>query len=151
MSTIKQFATIIPVLEDFKHMENDTIFFSPIDEGKWSSAAIVAHLFFWDEYILRTRLPLMVMLDTLPSSQVDVNAMNKDAETFAHSDISKIELIEQFINNRKQLIEELEKVDLQKVFKIGDRDFTIEKYLLGLIEHDNHHLEQIEAVYNRNF
>jgi DinB superfamily len=151
MSTIKQFATIIPVLEDFKHMENDTIFFSPIDVGKWSSAAIVAHLIFWDEYILRTRLPIMVKLDTLPSSQVDVNAMNKDAETFAHSGISKIELIDQFIYTRKQLIEELEKVDLQKAFKIGDRYFSIEKYLLGLIEHDNHHLEQIKAVYNRNF
>jgi hypothetical protein len=148
MKVIQQFEAIVPYLEQLKKVENDELFFKPIGEGKWSSAAIVAHLYFWDQYIQNDRLPLMLKLNLLPPGDVDVQALNNEAETFAHSGISKNELLDKFISNRKNLNEVLAIVDLQKEFSIGKHHFTIEKYFLGMVEHDEHHLKQINAVYN---
>lgn len=147
MNVVLQFGSIIPFLEEVKLREEDSIFFSPISEGKWSSAAIVAHLLLWDQYIQNSRLPFMLAGDTLATGQVDVQAINNDAQNFAHSGISKEELIDQFINNRKNLLEELEKVDLHTVFTIGEHSLTLEKYLVGMVEHDEHHMKQIKDVY----
>ncbi|WP_413300257.1 DinB family protein [Bacillus sp. 1P10SD] len=147
MNVVSQFGTIIPFLEEIKQVEGDRIFFSPISEGKWSSAAIVAHLYLWDQYIQNSRLPMMLAGDTLPSGQVDVQAINNDAQNFAHSGISKNELIDQFVNNRKILLEELAKADLQTAFTIGEHSYTLEKYLTGMVEHDEHHMKQMKDVY----
>lgn len=148
MNVIEQFGLIAAYLEELKIVENDELFFKPIGEGKWSSAAIVAHLYFWDQYIQNDRLPLMLKLDSLPRGEVDVQEINNEAETFAHSGISKNELIDKFISNRRNLIGVLGIVDLQKEFSIGEHNFTIEKYFEGMVEHDEHHMKQIKAIIN---
>ncbi|MDQ1146251.1 hypothetical protein QE429_003078 [Bacillus sp. SORGH_AS 510] len=147
MNVVLQFGSIIPFLEDLKQVEDDHIFFSPIGEGKWSSASIVAHLLLWDQYIQNSRLPLMLAGETLPTGQVDVQAINNDAQNFAHSGISKNELIEKFILNRKGLLKELTDTNLHTTFTIGEHSFTLEKYLVGMVEHDEHHMKQIKEVY----
>ncbi|MEH7303225.1 DinB family protein [Neobacillus drentensis] len=149
MNVVSQFGTIIPFLEEIIQVENDRIFFSPISEGKWSSAAIVAHLYLWDQYIQNSRLPMMLTGDTLPSGQVDVQAINNDAQNFAHSGISKNNLIDRFITNRKNLLDALEKANLQTSFTIGETTLTLENYLLGMVEHDEHHMKQIKEVYEQ--
>jgi hypothetical protein len=149
MNVVSQFGTIIPFLEEIKQVEDARIFFSPISEGKWSTAAIVAHLYLWDQYIQNSRLPMMLTGDTLPSGQVDVQAINNDAQNFAHSGISKNDLIKRFIDNRKNLLEELDKANLQTSFSIGETTFTLENYLLGMVEHDEHHMKQIKEVYEQ--
>ena len=149
MNVVSQFGTIIPFLEEIIQVEDDRIFFSPISEGKWSSAAIVAHLYLWDQYIQNSRLPMMLAGDTLLSGQVDVQAINNDAQNFAHSGISKNDLIERFITNRKNLLEELGKANLHTTFSIGEKLFTLESYLLGMVEHDEHHMKQIKEVYEQ--
>lgn len=148
MNVIEQFGLIAVYLGELKIVENDELFFKPIGEGKWSSAAIVAHLYFWDQYIQNDRLPLMLKLDSLPRAEVDVQEINNEAETFAHSGISKNELIDKFISNRRNLIGVLGIVDLQKEFSIGKHNFTIEKYFEGMVEHDEHHMKQIKAIIN---
>ncbi|MEH7438794.1 DinB family protein [Neobacillus drentensis] len=149
MNVVSQFGTIIPLLEELKQVEDDRIFFSPISEGKWSSAAIVAHLYLWDQYIQNSRLPMMLAGDTLPSGQVDVQAINIDAQNFAHSGISKNDLIDKFITNRKNLLDALEKANLQTSFTIGETTLTLENYLLGMVEHDEHHMKQIKEAYEQ--
>jgi hypothetical protein len=149
MNVVSHFGAIIPFLEEIKKVEEDRIFFSPISEGKWSSAAIVAHLYLWDQYIQNSRLPMMLTGDTLPPGQVDVQAINNDAQNFAHSGISKNDLIKRFIDNRKNLLKELEKADFHTTFTIGDKSFTLESYLLGMVEHDEHHMKQIKEVYEQ--
>jgi hypothetical protein len=149
MSPVKQFGTIIPFIEALKKVEDDELFFQPISQGKWSSAAIVAHLYFWDQYIQNNRLPLMLKLDDLPRSDVNVQDINNEAETFAHSGISKVELIDKFISNRKNLIDVLSLVDPQKSFSVGEHNLTIEKYFLDMAEHDDHHMKQMKAVYEK--
>jgi hypothetical protein len=149
MNVVSQFGTIIPLLEELKQVEDDRIFFSPISKGKWSSAAIVAHLFLWDQYIKNSRLPMMLTGDTLPSGQVDVQAINNDAQNFAHSGISKNDLINRFITNRKNLLDALEKANLQTSFTIGEATLTLENYLLGMVEHDEHHMKQIKEAYEQ--
>lgn len=148
MNAIQQFEAILPFLKELKDVKNDELFFRPISEGKWSSAAIVAHLYFWDQYIQNERLPLMLKLSDVPPGGIDIQQFNKEAESFAHSGIGKVELIEKFISNRKNLIEVLAIVDLQKEFAIKDHKLTIEKYFLDMAEHDEHHMKQITSVYN---
>lgn len=150
MESINRFGKIIPFVEKLKELEEDNIFFSPISEGKWSSAAIISHLIFWDHYILHSRLPLMVKCDSLPKGDVDPNALNKEAEMYAHSGFSKNKLIEEFIIKRKHLLDELKKVNLQKEFSIGDTNLTIEKYIQNMVEHDEHHVLQIKEKYHIN-
>ena len=149
MNVVSQFGSIIPFLEEIKQVEDDRIFFSPISEGKWSTAAIVAHLYLWDQYIQNSRLPMMLAGDTLPSGQVDVQAINNDAQNFAHSGISKNDLIDRFITNRKNLLEELGKANLHTTFSIGEKSFNLESYLLGMVEHDEHHMKQIKEAYQQ--
>ncbi|WP_462409793.1 DinB family protein [Neobacillus sp. Marseille-QA0830] len=149
MNAILQFGNIIPFLEEIKERENDQAFFQPISEGKWSTAAIVAHLLYWDQYILNTRLPSMITMDVLPSGHIDVQAMNHVAETYAHSGIGKSELIDSFLTNRKKLLDELNRVNLQKAFTIGSHQLTIESYILDMAEHDLHHINQIKDSYTK--
>ncbi len=84
---------------------NEKDFFTPIADGKWSAAAIVAHLYFWDQYFLEERLPFMTQGAKLAKIQIDINKKNKQAEDYAHSGISMEELIDQTIEYRRRVVD----------------------------------------------
>lgn len=54
--------------EKFNHFVNslgkteETLFFGPIAEGKWSVAEIISHISFWDKYIREEMLPSKVLI-----------------------------------------------------------------------------------------
>ncbi|MFD2443328.1 DinB family protein [Bacillus sp. CGMCC 1.16607] len=129
---------------------DDTKWFEPIAEGKWSTAAIVAHLLFWDKYSLNERFPYFAQgaqLDRYPNFQ----QVNDSAREYAHSGITKEQLIKEIIEVRQQyyqLIDQYDEESLSIAFSIGDHTLTIGEYFIDFIGHDQHHHKQIiDAVY----
>lgn len=98
---------------------------------------------YWDRYFQENRLDGMIKGEQLARSNVDANAMNREAEQYAHSGIAQSTLIEEVIAQRMGLIHLLEDVELDTEFSIGDRRMTIRDYIAGQCEHDAHHMAQI--------
>lgn len=125
---------LIPFLMSLEE-GNEKLFFSPICEGKWSTAAIVSHFMYWDRYILAERLEGMVHGELLPKAKVNVEEMNRLAEEYANSGISKKQLIQEVCETRQRLIDSLENKNLETIFYIDSN---------GMVEHDNYHIKQIK-------
>jgi uncharacterized damage-inducible protein DinB len=119
-------------------------YFLPIAEGKWSKAAVIAHILFWDRFFLEERLPFMIKGEALSRvSGEDVEAMNRKAWEYSHSGVSLEELISEAIEQRDRLLHYLEDKDLSKTFTIGGKTLSLEEYLWGEAEHDEHHIRQL--------
>ena len=122
-------------------------FFQPISEGKWSIAAIITHIMFWDRFFYEERLPSMIEGGSLAGiTAEDVEEMNKDAESYAHSGISLYEIIDGAIKQRTRLVENLRQLDLSKSFIINGNQHNLESYVKGEYEHDLHHLKQLKEL-----
>ncbi|MDC2864435.1 hypothetical protein [Bacillus sp. BP-3] len=80
---------LIPFLI-FLETVNEKLFFSPICEGKWSTAAIISHFMYWNRYILVECLEGMVNGEMLTKSKVNVEDMNRLAEGLEVSYLSSI-------------------------------------------------------------
>ena len=122
----------------------EKLFFSPIGEGKWSTAAIISHLMYWDRYILEERLEGMVNGEILPKSKVNVDDMNRLADEYTHSGISKVQLIHEVCKTRQRLLNSLVDKNIENIFYIGSNEMTVNEYFKGMVEHDNHHIKQIK-------
>ncbi|WP_242218595.1 DinB family protein [Bacillus cereus group sp. BfR-BA-01380] len=142
---IEELNQLIPFLNSLEAV-NDKIFFSPISEGKWSTAAIISHLMYWDRFILEERLEGMNNGELLPKSKVNVEDMNRLAEKYAHSGISKVQLIQEVCETRQRLLDSLVDKNLEIIFKIGSNEMTVNEYFKGMVEHDNHHIKQIKGL-----
>ncbi|HDX9577046.1 TPA: DinB family protein [Bacillus pseudomycoides] len=135
---------LIPFLISLEEV-SEKVLFSPICEGKWSTAAIISHFMYWDRYILEERLDGMVNGELLSKTKVNVEEMNRLAEEYAHSGISKVQLIREICETRQKLLDSLEDKDLERsIFKIGSSEMTVNEYFKRMVEHDNHHIKQIK-------
>lgn len=142
---VKQLTQWIDYLEKAKEEPYEG-FFHPIAEGKWSKAAIIAHIMMWDRFFYEERMPLMLEGGTLSSIDAEqVEELNKKAEVYAHTGISLSEMINKAIEQRTRLVETLKDQDLSKSFTIKDNKYTLESYVKGEVEHDLHHLKQLTA------
>lgn len=124
---------------------DDKVWFAPIAEGKWSSAAIISHLLFWDRHSFNERFSAFQQdeqLEKFPNFQ----EVNNAAKDYAHSGVSKEELIQQIVNEREQYFQFIEKFGndgLDISFTIGDHLLTVREYFKDFIDHDLHHQKQI--------
>ncbi|MFC6233168.1 DinB family protein [Paenibacillus allorhizosphaerae] len=116
----------------------------PINEGKWSVKEVIGHLFYWDKFILEKHAPFMNQGAVLISFPTMTNIIVRLFNTSVLNTTSS--LIDEFVENRRQLIETMSGIDSDVKFTIGSgkRQFTVEKYLNIFIDHDNHHLKQIK-------
>ncbi|NHN35640.1 DinB family protein [Paenibacillus agricola] len=121
----------------------------PIKEGKWSVKEIIGHLYYWDKFILEQHVPNMAEGAKLIAFP-DHDLHNKEAIQYIGSYITVESLIDDLIQERKQLIETISGVESTVKFTIGTgkRQFTVEKHLKIFIDHDIHHLKQIEERLN---
>lgn len=127
------------------HKVDENLWLTPISEGKWSSAAIVAHLLYWDRHSLDERFPAFQQGANLEGFP-DFQEVNNSAKEFAHSGITKEQLINDIISERQRyfhLIENLSEADLNIAFTIGNHSLTMEEYFKDFIGHDLHHQKQI--------
>jgi len=116
----------------------------PISEGKWSVKEIIGHLYYWDKFILGNHVPYMnegTNLNAFPNHDLH----NREAIEFISVFTTTGSLIDEFVLNRRLLIESISGIDSNAKFTIGSgkRQFTVDKYLKIFIDHDIHHLKQM--------
>ncbi|MCR8850949.1 DinB family protein [Rossellomorea sp. SC111] len=134
-------------LEELKLL-SEYEWFRPIEEGKWSIAANIAHIIRWDQYSLQEILPHVaegVELSPFP----DFQKFNGQAEEYAHRVVNQEDLIEEGIKTRDRMItyvKSLSEDDVDQSFKVGEQSFTLKEFFEDFIGHDKHHQEQIEEV-----
>jgi hypothetical protein len=138
--------TWIDYLEGINKNEHEE-FFKPIQEGKWSKAAIITHIMFWDRFFYQERLPHMLKGENLVGITADqVEEMNKEADLYAHSGKSLQELINEAVKYRQKIIDALQDKDLSITFTIRDKKISLNDYINGEAEHDEHHLKQLQVM-----
>jgi hypothetical protein len=127
---------------------DDNVWFAPIAEGKWSTAAIISHLLFWDRYCFNERFPAFQQ-DAILSGFPNFQEVNNAAKEYAHSGVSKKQLIDDILKEREQYFHVLEKLNdkgLDISFSIGTHRLTVVEYFIDFIGHDLHHQKQIMGV-----
>ncbi|WP_391206190.1 DinB family protein [Psychrobacillus sp. L4] len=120
---------------------------SPYAEGKWSPNEIVMHLAEWDRFTLEERLPQMKEGEKLERFP-DFEGFNAKAAGRAQGLAFK-ETLRYAKQQRQAIIEQLQEIDeveWDKVFFIGEHQLSIRNYFTDFIEHDNHHKMQISNI-----
>ncbi|TMV43688.1 DinB family protein [Paenibacillus mesophilus] len=116
----------------------------PIRPGKWSIHEILSHIWLWDTYSLEHMIPFM--RDGAILHFPNHTSINGNAERFART-IGKAGMIRHLTETRNELVEVYAAASNKEVrFYVGktrlDTDTYCRKYIL---EHDRHHMAQIEA------
>ncbi|MFJ7973766.1 DinB family protein [Psychrobacillus sp. NPDC096389] len=144
---LKEFEETLDAIKKLKDVNEDKLI-EPISEEKWSIREIVGHLFYWDKYNLEKMVPLMVSGANLPQFP-DHDQYNKESILYL-KDNTVESIIDAFIETRKELIENISKVEEDIRFTIGKgkRQFSSESFIKMFLEHDVHHLQQINRIIN---
>ncbi|TCJ06482.1 DinB family protein [Cytobacillus praedii] len=119
----------------------------PIKEGKWTIAEVIGHLIPWDEFIVNDRVPYFFKNNELPKGP-DAQAVNDQAASESRIR-TKEETIDRFAATRQTLLTALDEMDdhlWSKELIIGKSTLSLAAYFQGMVEHDNHHFEQIKKV-----
>lgn len=126
----------------------EEIWRTQIAQGKWSIAEIVGHLIPWDEFLLTKRIPYFLTAALLPNSPESELVNQQSAQVTRNR--SKKETIKLFMSNRTLLIQSLndlpDELWKQDLF-IGGNSISLTEYFTGLVEHDIHHIHQIQSVF----
>ena len=120
---------------------------TPIGEGKWTIAEVIGHLIPWDEFVLVQRIPYLLNAVALPKSP-EVELVNQQAAELSRIR-SKGDTINQFIEIRKSLIEEIRNIPDElwgHNLSVGGKSISLIDYFAGLMEHDHHHFSQIHEI-----
>ena len=118
-----------------------------IAKGKWTIAEIIGHLPAWDQFIIDQRLPYLFNDRTLPKGP-EVNELNEQSSIESRRK-SKKEIILKFITVRRSLIITINNIEdslWDKQIEIGEHKLSLFEYLKGMVEHDEHHFNQIQQV-----
>ncbi|MFD2925150.1 DinB family protein [Halobacillus naozhouensis] len=121
----------------------------PVEEGKWSVAEVIRHLALWDDFIIHKRLPYLFTSQNLPVVP-DPEVINSKAAIQARND-SIEETVELFKQTRSELLEglrDIEDIRYDESLTLKSRKESLYDYLKGIMEHDEHHFEQIKQVIN---
>ena len=117
-----------------------------IAEGKWSIAEIIMHLAEWDRFIREQRLPHIKEGQPVENFP-DLDAFNRTAvEPVARMSFS--EVLAHAQKERALLAKEIEEMDAAQwktPFKTGGENTNAAAYFEGVVQHDTHHRQQIDA------
>ncbi|TYS70431.1 DinB family protein [Sutcliffiella horikoshii] len=116
----------------------------PINYGKWSIKETIGHIYYWDLFLLKKMIPVMKDNGVLPEFP-DHDEYNNKAMNAIKSFSSTNDLLEEFVITRKKLISNMERLNQEVRFTIGNnkRNYTPQSFLHMFVEHDVHHMEQI--------
>ena len=131
----------------------ESLFFEPIAEGKWSIAEIISHMTFWDQYIREEMLPQMKTGVTITS--VDFDAINIPASEYALISGSQQHLLDRQLEERGKLVSDLRKKTEEELFapftlngeevdQYSGYPHSVFSYVAAFVWHDNHHRKQID-------
>ncbi|MCA1319350.1 DinB family protein [Bacillus tianshenii] len=115
-------------------------------QSKWSIREIIGHIYYWDKFLLDVMVPQMSEGASLPEFP-DHDAYNEKAMLHIAEFSTTRELLAEFTVTREHLLHNLNELPEDTSFTIGKgkRIFTPEKFLEMFVEHDDHHIKQIEA------
>ncbi|CAH1198977.1 hypothetical protein PAECIP111893_01196 [Paenibacillus plantiphilus] len=128
---------------------------TPIGEGKWCPAEVVAHLVKWDEYLLTTVLP--AASSTIGQVEFpDHDTYNAVSLVYARSGISAAELLQEACKTRADLVQELRNLTEEQLFRAipvnghthcpqTNTPYSLGYLIWEFIQHDGHHRKQVEA------
>ncbi|MDV2884787.1 DinB family protein [Alkalihalophilus pseudofirmus] len=139
----------IEFVQSLEHL-TDQEWRTAISSGKWTVAEIVGHLIPWDQFVIDKRLPYLFTNKPLLIGP-DAHAINEQSASLSRRQ-SKQTTISQFISTRTHLhnnVQEIANEYWKTSFIIGTSTLTLNDYLIGLIQHDLHHFEQIRSALNK--
>ena len=119
----------------------------PIAEGKWSVIEIVGHFYPWDEFVLQQRIPYLFTDEHLPKAP-SINELNSQSSLLARTEAVEYTL-EKCIHIRQELLSQLMQIpedDWLIPIQINQSTLTFYEYLKGLMQHDQHHINQIKST-----
>jgi hypothetical protein len=130
----------------------ENLWFKSFREGAWGIADVISHFITWDKFLMENRIRYLLLNEDFPKVSINVEEMNKEASIYARSGISKEELINEFVFNRKKLVSLLKNIPIEKFEQKcpGKEHITLYDYFIGLIEHDLKHRKQIELHIKEN-
>jgi DinB superfamily len=143
---IMQYNSLVNWLQELKRMPEE-YWLEPIQEDKWSTGEIIAHIKAWDVFVWDERFSYFLKSSNTPPKIGDVGEINKNAAHEAKSGISKNALIDEVIECRLVLSRKLQELPnrmWEEEVQLGHSWITLCEYIKGMIEHDDHHKNQIE-------
>lgn len=151
--TIDRYGQFIQWTETLRECD-DTVWFTPIAEGKATVADIISHLKGWDYYLLHTVIPAIRNGEGMVFPNFD--SFNQKAYEYARSGISKLSLLDEFKQTRITLINTMMNepdVATKNVTANGveycphtGTPYSLLYIIYEFIEHDLHHKTQILSV-----
>lgn len=143
---LNQYKDFTNWLNQLKEMPEE-YWLEPVKAGKWSTGEIVAHIKAWDTFVWDERVAYFVSGSEIPNKKIDVEEINRNAANEAKSGISKNELIDEVVECRLVVAKKLEEVPnsiWQEKIEMGQKMITLCEYISGLVEHDQHHKNQVQ-------
>ncbi len=143
---LREKAKLISWLDCQLRSVEEHIWHEPLKIGKWSIAAVVAHFIAWDEFVIKKRLPYLLSGEAFPYDVVDIEVKNREAAMLAASGIHKDALLDECKKKRNDLLFLLERLPAERfesAIQIGDSVLSMQDYWSGLIDHDRHHINEI--------
>ncbi|MDN4608784.1 DinB family protein [Sporosarcina highlanderae] len=144
---LKEFEETIDAIKKLKDVHESKLN-DPISKGKWSIREIVGHLYYWDKYNLEKMVPIMANGVNLPQFP-NHDQHNQEALSYLR-DRTVESIVDAFIETRKELIDSISKIEEDVRFTIGKgkRQFSGKSFIKIFLDHDKHHLQQINGKLN---
>ncbi|MFJ5714490.1 DinB family protein [Neobacillus sp. NPDC093127] len=148
---IKEKLALIDRLHSLKTLSDD-LWFLPFREGSWGIADVISHFIAWDQFMIDNRISYLLKNEPFPQMVIDVEEINRAASSYARSGITKNQLIDEFISVRNQLLTLINQLDRERFAMPlpGKENMTLGDYFVGMIEHDEKHMVQIQSFINQN-
>ncbi|PSL27135.1 DinB family protein [Planomicrobium soli] len=127
-------------------IQDEKVAHTPCTEGKWSVAQIVRHLAEWDRFVREERLPHMKEGASLEGFE-DVDEFNRQAV----EGVEEMKFPEILVHAQKerallrQAIERMDEASWHARFTAGGKETSPAEYFGGMLEHDQHHIEEINS------
>lgn len=119
----------------------------PIGEGKWSIIEIVGHFYPWDEFVLQQRIPYLFSDEHFPIAPGIDELNNQSSLQSRTEDVENT--LEKCIDIRQELLSQIKQIpedDWLVPIQINHSTLTFYEYLKGLMEHDLHHINQMNST-----
>jgi hypothetical protein len=149
-NVLNELTNILDKVGALEQIDNQ-VWHQPISEGKFSKAAILSHLMYWDYFLIQVAIPDIYRKDEIVFP--DHHDKNELASIYAKL-VSKEQLLREFKETREKLILFLNSLPtdiLEKEIKVNgithcprtNQTYTLEYTLKEFVEHDEHHVKQL--------
>ncbi|MCU9614438.1 DinB family protein [Caldibacillus lycopersici] len=143
---INDFSTLISFVQSLAALDEKR-WLTPIQEGKWTTRDIIAHIMLWDKYFLEEAIIKIVDQHPVTVKHLDFDQFNKNAVIYAKGK-SKQEICDMAIYYRAKIVSHLKYLSDEEFFKehiVGDGNkFSAYSYIEDFIDHDTHHINQVK-------